>query len=155
MRATSIGKNNKRLTVNGEKRNTSHLYEKTIQNLLEKIDVLENGLRAHGGERIKFVACFKQLEDEISQLKNKLQQNTNEINTLTTKNNQYQSQIEIITSQNKAMLDTYKTKYDLLTRELEQKTNEISKLINSIKEKYENIKIISINNSISTRYSDN
>lgn len=155
MRATSIGKNNKRLTANGEKRNTSHLYEKTIQNLLEKIDVLENGLRAHGGERIKFVACFKQLEDEISQLKNKLQQNANEINALTIKNNQYQSQIETITSQNKGMLDTYKTKYDLLTRELEQKTNEISKLINNIKEKDEKIKIISINNSISTRYSDN
>ena len=134
---------------------TPSMYEKTIQSLLEKITVLENKLQSHSGDKRKFVACFKQLESEITYLRTELTKSTNEITELTEQSNTYQTQIALLTEQHNAMVETYRMKFDMLSRELEQKASEIAKLDETIEAKDNAIKTLSVSNSISMRKSDN
>lgn len=134
---------------------TPNMYEKTIQSLLEKITVLENKLQSHSGDKRKFVACFKQLESEITYLRAELSKSTNEIAELTEQSNSYQKQIALLTEQHKAMVETYRMKFDMLSRELEQKASEIAKLDETVEAKDTAIKTLSVSNSLSMRKSDN
>ena len=134
---------------------TPSMYEKTIQGLLEKITVLQSKLQSHSGDKRKFLACFKQLESEITYLRAELDKSINEIAELNEQSNIYQTQIALLMEQHNAMVETYRTKFDILSRELEQKASEIAKLNETVKTKDTAIKTLSVSNSISMRKSDN
>lgn len=136
------------------KRFDSHLYEKKIQDLLEKIDILESKLKLCGKDKIRFVQAFSDLEKENTFLKSEIEKRDKDNSSLEEAKVKFQNQINTLTEQHKSMIDTYKMKFDLLTRELQQKSNEIEKLIEDLKEKDDKIKYITVNSAMTMRFSD-
>lgn len=133
---------------------TSHKYEKTIQDLMEKIDILENKLRLCGKDKIRFVKAYKELEDQNEFYKIEIEKQSQTNSSLEEVKTKHLAQIATLTEQNESMLEAYRTKFDLLTRELQQKSSEIEKLLSELKEKDDKIKYITVNNSMALRFSD-
>ena len=79
-----------------KERMNAHEYEKTIQKLLEKIDILENKLKSAGIDRIKIVTGFKQLEQENNFLKTENEKMEKEKEDATKNSNDASTQLEIL-----------------------------------------------------------
>ena len=96
------------------KRFDSHLYEKKIQDLLEKIDILESKLKLCGKDKIRFVQAFSDLEKENTFLKSEIEKRDKDNSSLEEAKVKFQNKITTLTEQHKSMIDTYKMKFDLL-----------------------------------------
>ena len=94
----------------------AHTYEKVIQDLLEKISVLENKLRDLGKEKIKIVTSFKHLEDENSFLKSEYTKSIEDHSLSTQSAQKYKEELENMKTQHSNIVDSYRTKFDLLNK---------------------------------------
>ncbi len=137
-----------------KERMNAHEYEKTIQKLLEKIDILENKLKSAGIDRIKIVTGFKQLEQENNFLKTENEKMEKEKEDATKNSNDASTQLEIMKNQHESVISNYKTKFQILSRDIQDKEEQIDKLLEQIKEKDNKIKYMTVNNAINMRYSD-
>ena len=61
----------------GIKRMDAHEYERKIQELLEKIDILESRLKTMGEQKYKLVSKLKNTEDENETLKEQITKQNN------------------------------------------------------------------------------
>ena len=109
-----------------------HIYEKTIQNLLEKIDVLENKLKTKGKDKIKLIYAYKNLDNESNFYKKENEQLNKNIEILKNKNIELEKKLDSIQSENEQIINNYRIKFDLLSKENEEKSEENSNLLKKI-----------------------
>lgn len=126
----------------------AHEYEKTIQNLLEKIDILEEKIKEIAQEKIVAISSSKIFEDQNELLKDELNsQKKNNIN-LVNANTDYAQQINDLKENQKIANDKSKVKINHLTQEIKDKDNNIKKLNETITKKNNKIKSISVDNRL-------
>ena len=131
-----------------------HNYEKTIQNLLEKIDVLENKLKSKGKDKIKLIYAYKNLDNESNFYKKENEQLNKNIEILKNKNIELEKKLDSIQSENEQIINNYRIKFDLLSKENEEKSEENSNLLKKIENLQETNNILSINSNISQRFNE-
>ena len=131
-----------------------HNYEKTIQNLLEKIDVLENKLKTKGKDKIKLIYAYKNLDNESNFYKKENEQLNKNIEILKNKNIELEKKLDSIQSENEQIINNYRIKFDLLSKENEEKSEENSNLLKKIENLQETNNILSINSNISQRFNE-
>lgn len=141
--------------IHGPDRLSSHQYEKTIQDLMEKKDILETKLKASNQSKFHIVTSHKQIDDENSRLQFEMDQQTKENSRLASLSKCNQSQIKELQDEIESLKDKYRTKFEIIYRELMQKESEVSKLIMDIKEKDDKLSYMQVNNSMSLQYSEN
>ena len=131
-----------------------HNYEKTIQNLLEKIDVLENKLKTKGKDKIELIYAYKNLDNESNFYKKENEQLNKNIEILKNKNFELEQKLDSIQSENEQIINNYRIKFDLLSKENEEKSEENSNLLKKIENLQETNNILSINSNISQRFNE-
>ena len=131
-----------------------HNYEKTIQNLLEKIDVLENKLKTKGKDKIKLIYAYKNLDNESNFYKKENEQLNKNIEILKNKNLELEQKLDSIQSENEQIINNYRIKFDLLSKENEEKSEENLNLLKKIENLQEKNNILSINSNISQRFNE-
>lgn len=131
-----------------------HNYEKTIQNLLEKIDVLENKLKSKGKDKIKLIYAYKNLDNESNFYKKENEQLNKNIEILKNKNLELEQKLDSIQSENEQIINNYRIKFDLLSKENEEKSEENLNLLKKIENLQEKNNILSINSNISQRFNE-
>ena len=131
-----------------------HNYEKTIQNLLEKIDVLENKLKTKGKDKIELIYAYKNLDNESNFYKKENEQLNKNIEILKNKNIELEKKLDSIQSENEQIINNYRIKFDLLSKENEEKSEENSNLLKKIENLQETNNILSINSNISQRFNE-
>ena len=85
------------------KRMDAHQYEKTIQDLLEKIDILEARLKLMGEQKFKIVSKLKSFEDENEMLKDQISRQNESNKKLDFDRTKFEKQIEELQTSNKAL----------------------------------------------------
>ena len=131
-----------------------HDYEKTIQNLLEKIDVLENKLKSKGKEKIKLIYAYKNLDNESNFYKKENENLNKNLTNLKNKNIELEKKLDSIQSENEQIINNYRIKFDLLSKENEEKSEENSNLQKQIENLQEKNNILSVNSNISQRFNE-
>ena len=131
-----------------------HDYEKTIQNLLEKIDVLENKLKSKGKEKIKLIYAYKNLDNESNFYKKENENLNKNLTNLKNKNIELEKKLDSIQSENEQIINNYRIKFDLLSKENEEKSEENSNLLKQIENLQEKNNILSVNSNISQRFNE-
>ena len=132
-----------------------HEYEKTIQNLMEKIDVLEHRMKLIGEQKVKVVSLLKDMEEENGRLKDEISSRNEQNNALETKNKKFETEIKNLKSTNKNLVDQNKFKIETMNKELEEREKNLHDLNRKIKAKDESIKFYSVNNKLTQQYSNN
>ena len=117
------------------KRMTAHQYEKTIKELLEKIEMLESRLVETGMDKIKIVTSHQKLRDENNFLKTEVKSSEKINKELNLKNINTSQKIDAINRQIKDMRSSYENKFDIMLTELRKKSDDINDLVDKIKVK--------------------
>ena len=136
------------------KRMDAHQYEKTIQDLLEKIDILEARLKLMGEQKIKVVSKLKSFEDENEMLKDQISRQNESNKKLDFDRTKFEKQIEELQTSNKVLNEKVKAKFEILSKEIEDKDVIVDKLNQQLKAKDETIKYFTTNNEMNQRYSN-
>ncbi|MCQ2821264.1 MAG: hypothetical protein MJ252_28730 [archaeon] len=132
----------------------AHEYEKKIQDLLEKIDILESRLSLVTEQRVKVVNKLKNFEEENDMLRDQISKSAETQKQFTVDKGKYEKKIQDLETSNKAMKDKLKEKFEILNRELEEKDNEMDRLNQKIRAKEETIKNYSANSDMTQRYTN-
>ena len=135
----------------GIKRMDAHEYEKKIQELLEKIDILETRLKQMGEQKYKLVSKLKNTEDENDILKDQITKANNNNKQLNSDKEKYQKQIAELKTSNQALNDKARNKFEAINKELEDKQKELENLTQKIKAKDEKIKNFTVDKEVSQR----
>ena len=142
-------------TLKGINRLDAHEYEKTIQDLLEKIDILECKIKKIAQEKIVAVSSSKIFEDQNELLKEQLTSEKKNNIYLTNANTNYEQEIKNLKENQQISYDKSKYKIDILNKEIKDKENNIKKLNKSISKKNNQIKSISVDNRLNINSSNN
>ena len=140
--------------TNSVSRMKAHEYENKIQELLEKIEVLESRLRLAGEQKVKVVTQLKNFEDENELLKDQISRQNVTNKKLNIDKANFEKQIQELQISNKSINDKAKKKFEILNKELEEKETEMDKLNQQLKSKDETIKNFTINNELTQKYSN-
>ena len=132
----------------------AHEYENKIQELLEKIDILESRLRLTSEQKVKVVTQLKNFEDENEMLKQQISRQNDANKKLNMDRNKFEKQIQDLQVSNKSLNDKAKKKFEILNKELEEKETEMDKLNQQLKSKDETIKNFTVNNELTQKYSN-
>ena len=139
---------------NNVPRMKAHEYENKIQELLEKIEILDSRLRSTGEQKVKVVTQLKNFEDENELLKDQIQRQNDTNKKLNIDKANFEKQIHELQISNKSINDKAKKKFELLNKELEEKETEMDKLNQQLKSKEDTIKNFTINNELTQKYSN-
>jgi chromosome segregation ATPase len=130
------------------KRMKAQEYEKTIQELLEKIEMLESKLVETGMDKINIVTSHQKLTAENSILKREVKSSEKRNKELNIKNYNTSQKIDSINKYFKDIKSSYENKFELMLRELRQKSEDINDLIDKMKEKDNKILDMKISNNL-------
>ena len=133
------------------KRMNAHEYEKTIKELLEKIEMLESRLVETGMDKIKIVTSHLKLTEENKYLKREVKSSEKINKELNIKNKNSSQKIDAINKHFKDIKTSYENKFDLMLRELRQKSEDINNLVDKIKVKDNKILDMKISNDLSNK----
>ena len=133
------------------KRMNAQEYEKTIKELLEKIEMLESRLVETGMDKIKIVTSHRKLTEENKYLKREVKSSEKINKELNIKNKNSSQKIDAINKHFKDIKTSYENKFDLMLRELRQKSEDINDLVEKIKVKDNKILDMKINNDLSNK----
>ena len=111
------------------KRMDAHQYEKTIQDLLEKIDILEARLKLMGEQKIKVVSKLKSFEDENEMLKDQISRQNESNKKLDFDRTKFEKQIEELQTSNKVLNEKVKAKFEILSKEQQIYYKEIDMML--------------------------
>ena len=114
--------------VFGIKRKDDHENEKKIQELLEKIDILETRLKVMSEQKYKLVSKLKNSEDENDILKDQIIKQNNSNKQLNSDNETFQKQIIELKTSNKTVNEKAKDQIENINKELEEKQKQIDNL---------------------------
>jgi hypothetical protein len=132
-------------------RMTAHQYEKTIKELLEKIEMLESRLVETGMDKIKIVTSHQKLIEENNILKREVKSSEKINKELNIKNKNSTQKIDDINRHFKDIRASYENKFELMLSELRQKSEDINDLVDKIKVKDNKILDMKINNELSNK----
>lgn len=135
----------------GIKRMDAHEYERKIQELLEKIDILESRLKTMGEQKYKLVSKLKNTEDENETLKEQITKQNNSNRQLNSDKEKYERQIAELKTSNKALNDKARDKFESINKELEDKQKQLENLTQKLKSKDETIKNFTVNKEASQK----
>ena len=133
------------------KRMDAQEYEKTIQELLEKIEMLESRIVETGLDKIKIVTSHQKLTAENDYLRNEVKSAEKENNLLKNKNLSSSQKIESINRYFKDFKTTYDNKFDLMLRELRKKSEDMNELEDKMKEKDDKILDMKVSYDLSNK----
>ena len=133
------------------KRMKAQEYEKTIQELLEKIEMLESRLVETGMDKIKIVTSHQKLSTENNYLKSEVESREKKNKELINKNLSSSQKIESINKYYKDLKSSYDNKFELMLRELRQKSEDITELVDKMKVKDDKILDMKVSNDLTNK----
>lgn len=129
----------------------AHEYENKIQELTEKIEILEQKLKTTNDQKSKILTHLKDYEDDLERMRDQIARQASHNKKINEENTQLNSKLNELTSSNKSLNEKCKTKFEILNKELEEKDQHIDKILAQIKSKDETIKYYSVNNEQTIR----
>lgn len=129
----------------------AHEYEKKIQDLLEKIEILESRLKTTSDQKLKILQRLKDYEEDNDRMKDQIARQASHNQRLSEEVTVLNNRIQELTNSNRNVNEKCKTKFEILNKELEEKDNQLEKLVSQIKAKDETIKYFSVNNEQTIR----
>lgn len=135
-------------------RMNAHQYEKKINELLEKIDILESRLLLLNSQKGYAVTKLKDYEEKNDNLQKKYNDKTKENQKLKEVKNANEEEIKDLKKNNKIFTQRNKEKFENLHKDLESKSKTIDKLNNELRQKNEKIKSLSVNHKLNQNERD-
>ena len=126
-------------------------YEKKMEELLEKNDILETRLKVIGEQKYKLISKLKNSEDENEILKEQITKQNNNNRQLNLDKEKYEKEIYELKIFNKELNEKTRNELEKKNNELEEKEKKIDNLNKKLKAKEETIKYFTINNEESQR----
>ena len=126
-------------------------YEKKMEELLEKNDILETRLKVIGEQKYKLISKLKNSEDENEILKEQITEQNNNNRQLNLDKEKYEKEIYELKIFNKELNEKTRNELEKKNNELEEKEKKIDNLNKKLKAKEETIKYFTINNEESQR----
>ena len=126
-------------------------YEKKMEELLEKNDILETRLKVIGEQNYKLISKLKNSEDENEILKEQITKQNNNNRQLNLDKEKYEKEIYELKIFNKELNEKTRNELEKKNNELEEKEKKIDNLNKKLKAKEETIKYFTINNEESQR----
>ena len=135
-------------------RMTAHQYEKKINELLEKIEILESRLLLLNTQKGYAVTKLKDYEEKNEQLSKKYDDKMKENEKLkeTKKNNE--EEINDLKRSNKIFTQRNKERFADINKDLEKKDKKIDKLNKEISQKNEKLRALSLNHKLNQNERD-
>lgn len=131
-----------------------HEYEKTIQDLLEKIDILEKRLEGVNKQKLKATSMLKDLEDENTNLKDIVAKTCADNKLLSDVNLECENKIKDLKNTNQKMNDDNIFRVNSLNKVLEEKEKNLNDLNQKMRVKDETLKYYTVNNRLTQQYSN-
>ena len=135
-------------------RMNAHQYEKKINELLEKIDILESRLLLLNSQKGYAVTKLKDYEEKNDNLQKKYNDKKKENQKLKEVKNANEEEIKDLKKNNKIFTQRNKEKFENLHKDLESKSKTIDKLNNELRQKNEKIKSLSVNHKLNQNERD-
>jgi hypothetical protein len=132
----------------------AHDYEKTIQNLLEKIDELESKLILVCKDKYDITSEKKYIENENENLKTELENENNKNIKLSNINKEFENTINNLKIKNKNIKDNANFQIQYMNNELKGHKSKINQLYNEIDLKNDKIKNYSVDNKLIKKTSE-
>ena len=129
-------------------RMNAHQYEKKINELLEKIDILESRLLLLNSQKGYAVTKLKDYEEKNDNLQKKYDDKTKENQKLKEVKNANEEEIKDLKKNNKIFTQRNKEKFENLHKDLESKEKTIDKLNNQLRQKNEKLRSLSVNHRL-------
>ena len=144
----------KRSKEPGIMRMTAHEYEKKINELLEKIDILESRLLLLNTQKGYAVTKLKDYEEKNEALTKKYNDKIKENETLKENKRENEEEINDLKKSNKIFTQRNKERFADINKDLEGKSKEIDKLNKELSEKNEKLRSLSLNHKLNQNERD-
>lgn len=138
----------------GIPRMDAHAYEKKINELLEKIDILESRLLLMNSQKGYAVTKLKDYEEQNNNLKQKFDDKTKENQKLEEVKNAKEEEIKDLKKSNQLFTQRNKEKFDNLHKDLESKAKTIDKLNDELRQKNKELRSLSVNHKLNQNQRD-
>ena len=135
-------------------RMTAHQYEKKINELLEKIEILESRLLLLNTQKGYAVTKLKDYEEKNEELSKKYNDKIKENETLKEKKKEREQEINDLKKSNKIFTQRNKERFADINKDLEGKSKEIDKLNKELTEKNEKLRSLSLNHKLNQTQRD-
>ena len=132
----------------------AHDYENKIQELLEKIDILETRLKLMGEQKFRVVSKLKTYENENDILKKQIENEMKEAKLKSFDREKYEKQINDLKNSNKELNEKSQLKFENLNKEIEDKEKKLNQLNDKLKEKDEALRNYNVNNTLSQKHTN-
>ena len=138
----------------GIMRMTAHQYEKKINELLEKIDILESRLLLLNTQKGYAVTKLKDYEEKNEELSKKYNDKIKENEKLKETKKENEEEINDLKKSNKIFTQRNKERFADINKDLEGKCKEIDKLSKELSEKNEKLRSLSLNHKLNQNERD-
>ena len=135
-------------------RMTAHQYEKKINELLEKIDILESRLLLLYNQKGHAVTKLKDYEEKNEQLNKKYNEKIKENEKLKETKKENENEIKDLKKNNRIFTQRNKEKFADINKSLEGKEKQIDKLNKELNQKDEKLRALSVNHKLNQNERD-
>jgi hypothetical protein len=122
-----------------------------IQDLSEKIEILEGRLKTTTDQKTKILQRMKDCEEDNDKLRNQIVRQAQNNHRSNEEIAMLNSKVSDLTIGNKNLNEKCKTKFEILNNEIEEKDSQLDKLLSQLKAKEETLKYYSVNNEQTIR----
>ena len=156
MEEEKISENNqmKKPKEPGIMRMTAHQYEKKINELLEKIDILESRLLIANTQKGYAVTKLKDYEEKNEELSKKYNDKIKENEKLKETKRENEGEINDLKKNNQIFMQRNKERFANINKDLEGKCKEIDKLNKELSQKNEKLRSLSVNHKLNQNERD-
>ena len=138
----------------GIMRMTAHQYEKKINELLEKIDILESRLLLLNTQKGYAVTKLKDYEEKNEELSKKYNDKIKENEKLKETKKENEEEINDLKKSNKIFTQRNKERFADINKDLEGKEKQIDKLNKELNQKSEKLRALSLNHKLNQNERD-
>ena len=135
-------------------RMTAHQYEKKINELLEKIDILESRLLLLYNQKGQAVTKLKDYQTKNKNLNKKYNEKIKENEKLKETKKENENEIKDLKKNNKIFTQRNKERFADINKDLEGKAKEIDKLNKDLSQKNEKLRALSVNHKLNQNERD-
>ena len=135
-------------------RMTAHQYEKKINELLEKIDILQSRLLLLYNQKGQAVTKLKDYETKNKNLNKKFNEKIKENEKLKETKKENENEIKDLKKNNKIFTQRNKERFADINKDLEGKAKEIDKLNKDLSQKNEKLRALSVNHKLNQNERD-
>ena len=150
----SENKINKKIQDSGIMRMTAHQYEKKINELLEKIEILESRLLLLNTQKGYAVTKLKDYEEKNEKLSKNYDDKMKENQKLKEIKKNNEEEINNLKKSNKIFTQRNKERFADINKDLENKSKKIDNLNKEISQKNEKIRALSLNHKLNQNERD-